>query len=175
MSSGWNPTPTAISGETRPTTSPDPRLGAVTPASSRSRVDLPDPLRPMTPTHSPGSIRRSMSRRAHSRLRRVRARRPMSRLTSIGASSYFTYRLETPVSDDRGQARLEEVGEDAVVAPVDQQPDDEQTDRPHQRPHDAQRRSARPSRRWRRGRAARRRSTGLNGRSAAKRCAWATE
>ena len=56
VSSGWKPTPNrdqrrhaAATPRTRP------GVGAVTPASRRSSVDLPEPLRPMMPTHSPGA------------------------------------------------------------------------------------------------------------------------
>ena len=90
VSSGWKPTPTAMSGATWPHTVTVPSVGAVTPASSRRSVDLPDPLRPMTPMHSPRSTRRFASRSAHSAERRDRDRKRNAWPTSVGVSSYFT-------------------------------------------------------------------------------------
>ena len=72
-----------------PRTATLPSVGAVTPASRRSIVDLPDPLRPITPRHSPVSTARSTSRSAHSWLRRVRDVTRSTRVTSIGVSSYL--------------------------------------------------------------------------------------
>ena len=43
--------------------------GRVTPASNRSMVDLPAPLRPMMPMVSPGATHRSASRKAQSSVR----------------------------------------------------------------------------------------------------------
>ena len=47
--SGWNPAPSSISADTLPATRTVPLVGLVMPATSFSRVLLPEPLRPMTP------------------------------------------------------------------------------------------------------------------------------
>ena len=47
--SGWNPAPSSISAEMRPSTLTVPLVGLVMPATSLSSVLLPEPLRPMTP------------------------------------------------------------------------------------------------------------------------------
>ena len=51
--SGWNPAPSSMSAETRPCTRTSPCVGFVMPATSLSKVLLPDPLRPMTPKVPP--------------------------------------------------------------------------------------------------------------------------
>ena len=47
--SGWKPAPSSISAEIRPSTAMVPLFGRELPATHLSSVDLPDPLRPMTP------------------------------------------------------------------------------------------------------------------------------
>src|SRR3954467_3422413 len=106
VSSGWNPTPTEISGATRPRTETRPSVGAVTPASMRSKVLLPEPLRPITPTVSPGSTLRSTPRIAQRLVRVVPGRNLSARVSSMGASSYFVYRLPTLVSSTAGAAAV---------------------------------------------------------------------
>src|SRR3954452_10785863 len=83
-----------MSGATRPRTAMRPDVGAVTPQSIDSNVDLPAPLRPSTPTLSPGWISKSTSRKAHSELRLVRVHRRLA----TDVSSYLTYRLLTSCS-----------------------------------------------------------------------------
>ena len=87
VSSWWNPTPTEMSGATRPRTDTRPFVGAVIPASSRIRVDLPEPLCPMTPTHSPSDTVKSTSRSAHSSERAVLLRKRNAWVASNGVSS----------------------------------------------------------------------------------------
>ena len=56
--SGWNPAPSSISAEMRPSTFTVPLVGLVMPATSFSSVLLPDPLRPMMPKVVPvGTVR----------------------------------------------------------------------------------------------------------------------
>src|SRR4051812_46547598 len=125
-----------MSGATRPLTTTRPSLGRVVPATIWSRVDLPEPLRPITPTHSPGSTARSTWRTAHSLLRFVRFL-TLRRFTSMGVSSYFTYSLPASVSSMWCIARgLEEVREVAVVAGVQHRSHDQQADRPEARDDD---------------------------------------
>src|SRR4051812_2746504 len=64
-SSGWIPAATSMSAPTRPSTSTLPEYGYITRVRILSRVDFPEPLRPMRPTDSPGSIAKLMSRSAH--------------------------------------------------------------------------------------------------------------
>ena len=47
--SGWKPAPSSISAEIRPSTTTDPVVGRVIPATHLSSVLLPEPLRPITP------------------------------------------------------------------------------------------------------------------------------
>ena len=47
--SGWNPAPSSMSAEMRPSTFTVPVVGFVMPATSFSAVLLPDPFRPMMP------------------------------------------------------------------------------------------------------------------------------
>ncbi len=47
--SGWNPAPSSMSAEIRPSTVTVPSVGRVMPATHFSSVLFPDPLRPMTP------------------------------------------------------------------------------------------------------------------------------
>jgi hypothetical protein len=84
VSSGLKPTPMPMSGATFPTTRSRPVLGAETPDSSRSSVVLPDPFRPMTPTVSPCSTRKSRSRSAHISLWLRRPSR-RTRLSSVAS------------------------------------------------------------------------------------------
>ena len=51
--SGWKPAPSSMRAEMRPSTRSAPRVGLVMPASSLSRVDLPEPFSPMTPKVAP--------------------------------------------------------------------------------------------------------------------------
>ncbi len=51
--SGWNPAPSSMRAETRPSTARLPREGFVMPATSLSSVDLPEPFSPMTPKADP--------------------------------------------------------------------------------------------------------------------------
>ena len=51
--SGWNPAPSSMSADTRPCTVRLPREGFVIPATSLSRVDLPEPFSPITPKVEP--------------------------------------------------------------------------------------------------------------------------
>jgi len=59
-----NPTPKLSRQPTLPRTSTWPRSASQMPASVFSSVDLPEPLRPMMPTTSPGQAVKSMPRRA---------------------------------------------------------------------------------------------------------------
>ena len=61
VSWGWNPAPVAISPAIRPRVSTWPLSGFITPLISLSRVLLPDPLRPISPTDSPCSIEKDTS------------------------------------------------------------------------------------------------------------------
>ena len=63
--SGWNPAPSSISAEIRPSHAYGARLvGFVMPATSLSAVLLPDPLRPMTPSVCPfGTVNDTSSQR----------------------------------------------------------------------------------------------------------------
>ncbi len=58
-----------------PTAATVPVVGSMIPAISLSRVLLPDPLRPIRPTDSPGSMSRSTSRSAQNSVPLVRRRR----------------------------------------------------------------------------------------------------
>ena len=51
--SGWNPAPSSMSAEMRPSTVTLPVVGFVMPATTLSAVLLPDPLRPMMPKVQP--------------------------------------------------------------------------------------------------------------------------
>src|SRR3954452_21917513 len=130
-----------MSGATRPFTATRPSLGRVVPATICSKVDLPEPLRPITPTHSPETTVRSMWRTAHSLLRFVRFL-TLRRFTSMGVSSYFTYSLPASVSSMWCTATvLEEIREVAVVARVQHRGHDQQADRPAARDHHRDRRA----------------------------------
>src|SRR5690349_8225062 len=56
VSCGWYPAPVAISPAIRPRVSTSPLSGFITPLISLSRVLLPEPLSPISPTDSPCSI-----------------------------------------------------------------------------------------------------------------------
>ena len=79
--SGWKPAPSSMSAATRPRTSTDPDVGLVMPVTSFSRVLLPEPLRPISPTHAPlGTASETASTaRTTSWGRRSLARLPLSR------------------------------------------------------------------------------------------------
>ena len=47
--SGWNPAPSSISAEIRPSTATVPVVGRVMPETHLSSVLLPEPFRPITP------------------------------------------------------------------------------------------------------------------------------
>ncbi len=72
--SGWNPAPSSISAEMRPSTRTRPSVGLVMPATSFSIVLLPDPLRPMTPNVQPAGTRNDTSRTAASASPGLRSR-----------------------------------------------------------------------------------------------------
>ena len=48
-SSGWNPAPSSSSADTRPWIDTEPLFGRWMPAMTRSSVDFPDPLCPISP------------------------------------------------------------------------------------------------------------------------------
>src|SRR5258706_1858730 len=58
LSSKSNPVPSSMRGATEPRTIARPADGVMTPAATRSRVDFPAPLDPMSPRHSPCSMSR---------------------------------------------------------------------------------------------------------------------
>ena len=62
--SGWKPAPSSIRAATRPATVIRPVVGLSMPATSLSRVDLPEPLPPMMPKASPRPTEKSMSSKA---------------------------------------------------------------------------------------------------------------
>ncbi len=62
--SGWKPAPSSISAEIRPSTTRLPRVGLVMPATSLSRVDLPEPFSPMTPKVEPRGTSKDTPSRA---------------------------------------------------------------------------------------------------------------
>ncbi len=100
VSSPLKPTPSARSVLTRPKTSTRPRLGGRIPAIARSRVDLPAPLTPTTPSAVPCGISKETSRTALiSRMIRCRRPRRMSVFFSVGFFStvvrYVTERSST--------------------------------------------------------------------------------
>ena len=78
--SGWKPAPSSMRADTRPATRTWPPVGRVMPATSFSRVLLPDPLRPMTPQVAPAATVNdtSSSARNDSSGRRCRTRLPVS-------------------------------------------------------------------------------------------------
>ncbi len=51
--SSWNPTPSSMIDAILPRVETVPDVGAITPAMSFSKVDLPVPLSPMMPSDSP--------------------------------------------------------------------------------------------------------------------------
>ena len=59
--SGWKPAPSSIRAVALPATSTVPVVGRRMPATSLSRVDLPEPLGPITATVSPRATSRSTS------------------------------------------------------------------------------------------------------------------
>ncbi len=61
VSSGLKPVPSSSSPVMRPSMWMLPLSGISTPVSSLSRVDLPAPLRPSTPSTSPGATWKLMS------------------------------------------------------------------------------------------------------------------
>ncbi len=62
--SGWNPVPISSSDPTRPRTVAQPVLGSVMRDRILRSVLFPAPLRPTTPTTSPGAISNDTSRSA---------------------------------------------------------------------------------------------------------------
>jgi hypothetical protein len=75
VKSGWKPAPSSSSEATLPPTSRWPLEGRKIPAIRRSSVVLPEPLRPITPTASPGSIENEASRTAQTSVLRRCLRR----------------------------------------------------------------------------------------------------
>ena len=63
-------------GADPPSTCTVPVVGLMIPASTRSSVDLPEPLRPIKPTASPGAISAETSRKAQTSWPPVRPARP---------------------------------------------------------------------------------------------------
>jgi len=86
VKSGWKPAPSSSSDATRPPASTRPEVGVMIRDTIRSKVDLPEPLRPTRPTASPGSIVSETSRSA-STLRA--ARRPRATKTSFSVRCAF--------------------------------------------------------------------------------------
>ena len=85
VNSGWNPAPSSSSDATRPPTATCPRVGLMIPATSLSSVVLPEPLRPTSPTASPGAASRSTPESAQTSSPRPRPRVTISSL-SVRAS-----------------------------------------------------------------------------------------
>ena len=73
-SSGSNPAESESSAVDMPSASQPPAFGRSTPAITRSSVDLPAPLAPISPSFSPGSTRRVMSDSAETPAPPMRAR-----------------------------------------------------------------------------------------------------
>ena len=67
VSSGWKPVPTSRSDPTRPRIVTWPPVGSVMRERILSSVDLPAPLRPMTPTTLPQTSRQPRPRNAQNR------------------------------------------------------------------------------------------------------------
>ena len=55
VKSGWKPAPSSSSEPIRPPAATCPLVGLMIPATMRSSVVLPEPLRPISPTASPGA------------------------------------------------------------------------------------------------------------------------
>ena len=88
--SGWNPAPSSISAATRPATVIRPVVGLSMPATSLSRVDLPEPLPPITPNASPWWTAKSTVSSAaidSSGFRPLARLRPTSALFSVRSRS----------------------------------------------------------------------------------------
>ena len=122
MKSGWNPAPSSSSDPTRPPAATRPVVGLMIPAISRSSVDLPEPLRPTSPTASPGAIPSETSRAptpparpsararrgapsacaCRARGRRTAARRPRPRSRPVSRA---------PHAVDGARARADDAGE----------------------------------------------------------------
>ena len=62
--SGWKPAPSSMRAETLPSTRREPEVGLKRPATSFSRVDLPEPFAPMTPNVSPRRTAKETPERA---------------------------------------------------------------------------------------------------------------
>src|SRR4029450_8739290 len=91
--SGWMPARTSMRAPTRPATSSRPAYGYITRVRILSRVDLPEPLAPISPTDSPGRTTRSMSWSAQRHRLEECSRR--SRLLSRSSSSRSSMRVRS--------------------------------------------------------------------------------
>src|SRR5690348_6912810 len=79
----------------------EPDVGELTPASIRSSVVFPAPLRPRSPTVSPGGMENETSFSAHSSVRSGRANGRID-FNNIARSRSCQYRLLTPWSSIAG-------------------------------------------------------------------------
>ena len=78
---------------------PCPSVGLMIPASTRRSVDLPEPLRPISPTASPGAISADTSRSAQTSSPPVRPRATTRSLSVRVSRAWTRKRRETPSAE----------------------------------------------------------------------------
>src|SRR5580765_8010948 len=100
VKSGWNPAPSSSSVPILPPTSSRPCVGLMIPATMRSSVLLPEPLRPTSASALPGSTANETSRSAQTSTGRLRER---SRVTLF---SVFVPRARTRKRRERPSTRI---------------------------------------------------------------------